>query len=379
MGLQTYHVVLRSKPSRSFHCQRAANSLDIDTAEKLTHDLKIEADVTSPYKLGLVVGASGSGKTTLSEEIWGKFKPDVLNPKKPVIDQFPEDWDYDARAEALCGVGLTQVVCWIRPAHTLSNGQKSRAEIALRLASVTPGETVTIDEWTSVVDRTVAKVMSHCVRKFAQCNETQIVLNSCHYDVIDWLDPDWIIDCNKATFHDRRSLQPDKRKRKEKLEFGIREVGRETWPYFSKYHYLSAKLPGGLITMYGLFLGAEQVGFICFANYNARRTPRSRIMMHANRLVVHPDYAGMGLGILFITETAKHMHARGYDVRAKFSSTPVFRALNKHKNWVLQTVARPTKLSIGGSLRRGNGGGGKTFGFRLDVKVFSFRYVPQMR
>ena len=38
-----------------------------------------------------------------------------------------------------------------------------------------------------------------------------------------------------------------------KIQFTIKEVGRETWKYFSKYHYLSELLPGGKIHLYGIF------------------------------------------------------------------------------------------------------------------------------
>ena len=60
------------------------------------------------------------------------------------------------------------------------------------------------DEWTSVVDRNVAAVMSHSLQKKARRENKKIVLLSCHYDVLDWLNPDWVIDCNEQKFIDRR-------------------------------------------------------------------------------------------------------------------------------------------------------------------------------
>ena len=124
------------------------------------------------------------------------------------------------------GVGLSAVPCWIRPAITLSNGQKERAEIALQMAR--EDKLVVIDEWTSVVDRTVGKIMSECIQKWARKSEKQVVLLSCHYDVFDWLQPDWVIDCNKQTYTDRRLLR---RSRKEKLSFDIRPIGRGSWRF----------------------------------------------------------------------------------------------------------------------------------------------------
>ena len=362
--MQTYELTLQSDVSKTFRCQKAANSLDIDTEKKAVHHFKVAADVTEPYSIGLVVGASGSGKTTLVKSIYGKdcFKT-LLDLSLPVIDQFPKQYSYDECATMLAGVGLTAVLCWIRPAFTLSNGQRARAEIALQMARPA-GTPIVIDEWTSVVDRTVAKVMSLCILKHAQKTSKQIVLCSCHYDVEEWLQPDWVIDCNAQSYADWRGVR---RSRKEKLDFQIRDVGRETWPYFSKYHYLSARLLGGHIENFGVFNGQNQIGFVCYANYVPTRKGHQRIM-HANRVVVHPDFQGLGIGIHVFNETAKIMVDRGFSVMSKFSSTPVFKAMNRHPCWELQTIDRNLKTVVGEKMKRKKG-------FREKIKTYSFRYI----
>lgn len=194
-----YELRLESKPSNSFRCQKAANSLDIDITKKLEHKFSVDADIDSHFNLGVIYGASGSGKTTFAKHVFGNdcFQ-EILDLSKPIIDQFPSEWSYDDCQSILSGVGLSQVVCWIRPAATLSNGQRFRAEIALQMARDVPF--IVIDEWTSVVDRTVAKAMSRTISKFAKKTNTKIVLLSCHNDVIEWLDPDWVLDCNKQEF-----------------------------------------------------------------------------------------------------------------------------------------------------------------------------------
>lgn len=365
--MQNYELTLVSDVSETFRCVKAANSLDIDTEKKAVHHFKVAADIESPFSIGLIVGASGSGKTTLAKSIYGeKAFETLLDDELPVIDQFPESFSYDECAAMLSGVGLTSVPCWIRPAKTLSNGQKARAECALQMSQV-DRDFIVIDEWTSVVDRTVAKVMSHCIQKHARKTGKKIILLSCHYDVFEWLNPDWIIDCNKQSYIERRHLWRDF-KRSERLEFNIREVDKSTWRYFSKYHYLSDKMPGGHMKTYGLFLGADQIGFQNFANYVPRR--KGTVMqMHSNRVVVHPDYAGFGLGVMMATECSKMMFAAGYDVRAKFSSTPMYLARKNHPNWKLITVKRAIKVVVGGNMLR------KT-GFRKNVKTYSFIFVP---
>ena len=52
-----------------------------------------------------------------------------------------------------------------------------------------------IDEFTSVVDRTVAASCSVAISKYIRKKGlSKIILATCHYDVVDWLEPDWIFD-----------------------------------------------------------------------------------------------------------------------------------------------------------------------------------------
>lgn len=363
-GIKNYEVFLQSEISKSFFCTKAAHSLDIDVQKKSTHHLKILADVENNFNVGLILGSSGSGKTTLAKKIFGEdiFKTG-LNEDLPIIDQFDDKYSYDERAEMLSGIGLTSVITWIRPVKTLSNGQKARAESALLMSK--DHDLIVIDEWTSVVDRTVAKAMSHCVQKFARKFNKKIILLSCHYDVTEWINPDFVIDCNNQSYDDRRSLRPE---RKEKLEFTIKNVDKRTWKYFSKYHYLSEKLPGGLIFCFGLFQGDNQIGFQCFANYTPHTNKGAKMILHSNRTVIHPDYAGLGMGIKLINETSKIMHNQNYKIMAAFSSTPVFKAMSKQKCWILKDVRRDLKSHGGGNSSN------KDF-MRTMVKMYSFEFV----
>lgn len=69
--MKSYKVNLFCLAPTSFRTQKAATSLDINVQEKLTHELIIEADLDTPYTVGLIIGNSGSGKTTLATSIWG--------------------------------------------------------------------------------------------------------------------------------------------------------------------------------------------------------------------------------------------------------------------------------------------------------------------
>jgi len=364
--MQSYHVELQSPVFNTFRCNRAADSVDIDVEEKSKHELRVSADMETDFHVGLIVGSSGSGKTTLAQRMFEDCNWEVeLDPSKAIIDQFPEDMTYEQCVHALTGVGLTSVPCWIRPAHTLSTGQKARAIAALSMCA--DADATILDEWTSVVDRTVGKIMSHCVQKFARRNNKQVVFISCHYDVIEWLDPDWIIDCNKATYTDRRLLQ--RGQRNEKLTFDIRPVERNTWRHFKKYHYLTDKLPPTRKPALGLFSGDDQIGCNFFTNYVPHRKG-TKLILHSNRTVVHPDYCGFALGVRLCNCSCAYMK-RLYDCRVmgKFSNGALYTAFMKDPNWELREIKRQVgKLIVGGNMIRRSG-------FRQNVRTYSFEFV----
>lgn len=328
-------VILKSPVSSNFRCQVAANSLDIDVEKKSVHHLKIEnIHLPENWNIGIVYGSSGSGKTTLVKQVFGD---DVfsfaLDPDEPIISQFNKDMPYEECAKILNGIGLNSVPCWIRPVKTLSNGQHARAHSAL--AMTTDKAVVCIDEWTSVVDRTVAKAMSYCLQKFAKRNKKCLILCSCHFDIIEWLNPDWLIDCNKQLFIPKTPGSTFFFKPREKLKFTIRVVGRESWRFFSHYHYLSDRLPGGKIYTFGLFHDDEdQIGFQCFANYRPHEKG-TKLMLHSNRTVIHPDWCGLGLGSLLINKTSQYMldTTKNISIYAKFSAIPVHKALKASPLW----------------------------------------------
>lgn len=321
---------LSSDPSTSFKCIKAAQSVDLDLKKKLKYDFSCEIDLPDNWNLGVIYGNSGSGKSTVSQYLFPKdsfvnAKP--LDPDLTILDHFPDDLDYNDCANLLCSLGLSQVPCWLRPVKTLSNGQKHRAEIAYNLA-LNKEKIIIIDEWTSVVDRMVAKIMSHTIAKFISKTNRKIVLCSCHEDIIEWIQPDWMLNCNDKNFR-RLVRQP----RSEKLYFKIYKTNRNIWPLFSQYHYLSDKIPGGLNFIYGLFNDQMQpIGCIFYSNYITNKSANNTF--HANRIVIHPDYCGFNLGGLLLNKSAALLKKEYPELKLliKFSSLPVLKLLLKYSD-----------------------------------------------
>lgn len=150
------------------------------------------------FNILLVCGRSGSGKSTILREILGDEVPSVkYDNEKCVISQFPTLSEEEA-CDLLCGVGLSAVPTWLRRPSQLSNGEKARLDIckAIYDSTVNDWKFVVIDEFTSVVNRDAAKSMSFALQRYARKNELKLVVASCHFDIVDWLQPDYVFNLN---------------------------------------------------------------------------------------------------------------------------------------------------------------------------------------
>lgn len=109
------------------------------------------------WNIGLIVGNSGTGKTSIAKNVFGEFNKNIWN-EKSIIDNFNENMSLDEITYCLGSVGFNSIPYWLKPYHVLSNGEKSRVDLAKMLAE---NELSIYDEFSSMVDRDVAKSMSY--------------------------------------------------------------------------------------------------------------------------------------------------------------------------------------------------------------------------
>ena len=156
------------------------------------------------YNSGCIVGNSGSGKTTIINEY---FKDKIVEPKfdnRSVIENF--DCSTKQTIELLSAVGFSSPMEWLKPYHLLSNGQRMRVDLAYAISL--DQDVIVFDEYTSVVDRDVAKVGSLAIQKYLRKFNKKFIAVSCHYDILEWLQPDWVIDTTKQIFEKKNLLDP---------------------------------------------------------------------------------------------------------------------------------------------------------------------------
>ena len=146
---------------------------------------KLPSKIPKKFKLGVIVGSSGSGKSTLLKNFGIEEEP-IWDEAKAIISHFDSPAD---GINKLSSVGFNTIPSWYKSYNVLSNGEKFRADLARKLRSG-----AVIDEYTSVVDRTVAKAASVALSRYIETNNLDsIVISTCHSDILDWLEPDWVI------------------------------------------------------------------------------------------------------------------------------------------------------------------------------------------
>jgi ABC-type lipoprotein export system ATPase subunit len=154
----------------------------------------IKPDLPTNYKIGLIVGSSGSGKSQMLQQ-FGVTHENKWTQNKSVISHFDNVEDATNKFYA---VGLSSVPTWVKPYQVLSNGEKFRVDLAKSLQS-----NAVIDEYTSVVDRNVARAASVALSRYVKNNNiNNIVISTCHRDIIEWLEPDWVIDTDTGQLLD---------------------------------------------------------------------------------------------------------------------------------------------------------------------------------
>lgn len=353
-------ITLKSTLERTARVTQIAGLFDytLEPEQTLTwhHNLPIEE---KEWNIGLIVGPSGAGKSVLARDLYGDLVKDGHEwDHRAIIDNFPAETTISEITATLTAVGFGTVPAWLRPYNTLSNGEKFRADMARSI--IEANNPIVIDEFTSVVDRQVAKIASNAVAKTVRRANKRFVAVTCHYDILEWLQPDWVYDVAKSEFR-WGSVQP-----RPQLQLEIYPAKRSSWQMFKRHHYMS----GELSTAAQCFIAYLDGQPVAFTSYLHFMHPNVKNIKMGHRLVVLPDYQGLGIATQLENWLGDYLWAQGYRYRNNVAHPAMIRLYSKSPRWHDTSSVRK-KLIVGPKTKNT-----KSYLNPRSLILRSFEYTP---
>jgi GNAT superfamily N-acetyltransferase len=344
---------------------------------------------------------------------WPKTQPLI-----DALSEVARGWPLPELARLLTAVGLGSVPLWLRPYPVLSTGQQQRADLArvLAAAGASPlaseevsaasgdpckpnladdalcavrvryniaaaaaaapgapparadrpqGETaagvaapriplVVVDEFTSGLDRTVARTLSAALARWLrrQRPPRRLVVVSCHEDFLPWLEPDWTVRCHL----DRPAELVRGCLRRPPLRLPVTRVPHALWPHFARHHYLTDALPTAAHCFAAWW--PEEAGWRPVALCAVAASLGHQGVRRIARLVTLPEFQGLGIASQLADLVARQYTAAGQRVTLTtghpamvlhLMGSPHWRRLRvqKHGSRPHRLAGRPIRSSSG--------------------------------
>lgn len=356
-------VVRESKIIKTPRLMQLEGIFDVPPSEKSAEKWSIDFELPESWNVGLIVGPSGSGKSTIARELFGDSLVSGFewSKEKSILDDFPKEMSIKEISGLLSSVGFSSPPSWVRPFHVLSNGEQFRVNMARTLAE--QKQLAVVDEFTSVVDRTVAKIGSAAIAKTVRQRNQKFIAVSCHYDIAEWLEPDWIYQPATNEFTGGRLL------RRPEINLKIKRVHSSAWQLFRKHHYLNTSLNTSAVCFCAFWDGVP-VAFTAVLHFPH---PIRKNTKREHRTVCLPDYQGVGIGNAMSAFIGSVCKGLGYSFLSQTSHPAMMRARAKSANW--RMIAKPNATSK--AMPKGRGGLGQARGdFDIAMRYrATFEYV----
>lgn len=114
-------------------------------------------------------------------------------------------------------------------------------------------------------------------------------------------------------------------------QYEIRKCDRGEWNKFRRYHYLNNDLSTAAVC-WGLYDQNNIIGFCAVLHHPH---PKVKNLKRCSRLVILPDYQGIGLGTKFLNIVAQYYHDLHYKFSIVTSAKNMINALRKSDKWVM--------------------------------------------
>jgi len=319
-------ITLKSHINQNEITDRISNSFDFDFDGEIVTEINIP-DFPKEFNIGLIVGSSGSGKSSLLK-LFGDDTDNEWKSDECVANHFD---NFDDACEKLGAVGFNSIITWLKPYQVLSTGEKFRCDVARKLKSNS-----VIDEFTSVVNRECAISCSVSIAKYIRKHDLKnIVFASCHDDIIEYLQPDWIYNTDTKKLSVGRCVR-----QRPQIVLDVHQCSKQIWYMFKPYHYLSADLnPSSDCYLVTYNMLPIAFGAVIAMPGRFSKTDK-RICVSEHRTVVLPDYQGIGIGRKLSEYMAELYISQGYRYFSKTANPIIGEYRQRSSLW------RPTSSNL---------------------------------
>ncbi|MCD6421877.1 GNAT family N-acetyltransferase [bacterium] len=307
--------------------QAVADAFGLGVNEEKTFTIYDDFTVElTPESVVYITGDSGSGKSVLlkwleQHLLWEtvNFNEIEIDESKPIIETLGKD--VNEAIELLSRAGLGEAYLFLRKYSELSDGQKYRYRLAklLELARE-KGEVIIIaDEFCSLLDRDTAKIVAYNFQKICRKQKIGLIVATCHTDLLEDLKPDVYIHKKFGAEVSVEYFKPDDFPSGCSImrEIRVEEGSTEDWHKLARFHYRSHRLQPPR-KIFRAVRNGEVVGVIVYSYPCAATSGRKLVLPDypkwgirklseklstISRVVVHPKYRNIGLGVRLVKET----------------------------------------------------------------------------
>jgi len=279
----------------------------------------------TPRDIVYITGESGSGKSVLLQTLENDIKQDMnltainINDIKPIhgepiIETIGKT--FEEGLELLSRVGLNDAFLFLRSYEQLSDGQKYRYKIAKLIES--EAQFWIMDEFCATLDRDTAKIVAFNVQKHARREGKAVLAATTHTDLFEDLAPS--VHIHKG-WGKRLEIKyyPNKINRICSVARGlhIEEGSLKDYKSLAEFHYRNPETHPIPIKIFVLKReDGEAVGVILYSYppvnmFGRKKAAGRRVSIEElnndwatiSRVVLHPKYRSIGLGIRLVKET----------------------------------------------------------------------------